>query len=62
MDPISAAIVSGLVAGATRVSADALSDAYSALKTMITRRFGGDSGLANAIEAVERAPESQSRQ
>jgi hypothetical protein len=29
---------------------------------MITRRFGGDSGLANAIEAVERAPESQSRQ
>jgi hypothetical protein len=62
MDPISAAIISGLVAGATRVSADALSDAYSALKTMITRRFGGDSGLTNAIEAVERAPESQARQ
>jgi hypothetical protein len=62
MDPISAAIVAGLLAGATKVSADAVFEAYSALKATIKRRFGSDSDLARAVEAVERAPQSKPRQ
>ena len=56
MDPISAAIVAGLLAGATKVSSDILFEAYSALKGTIKRRFGSDSELARAVEAVARAP------
>jgi hypothetical protein len=62
MDPISAAIVAGLLAGATKVSSDILFEAYSALKGTIKRRFGSDSELARAVEAVERAPQSKPRQ
>jgi hypothetical protein len=61
MDPISAAIIAALIAGATKVGERALNDAYSGLKTLILRKFGGNSELALSVEAVERAPDSEAR-
>jgi hypothetical protein len=59
MDPISAAIIGALIAGATKVSERALNDAYSGLKTLIERRFGSTSELVQAVDAVERDPNSE---
>jgi hypothetical protein len=61
MDPITAAIVAGLAAGATKVSTSAILDAYAGLKAAIARKFGAESEVAKAVEGVEARPDSDAR-
>ena len=65
MDPITAAIVTALVAGVTAGMTDAgkkaIVDAYDGLKTVIKARFGGQSKLAEAITSLESTPDSEGR-
>lgn len=66
MDPVSTALIATSAAvattGLTEVGKTALLDAYTALKTKITQRFGHKHPIVNAIEAVEAKPTSQGRQ
>jgi hypothetical protein len=59
MEPITTAIVSAIVAGAAAsaqgVVSQAVSDAYSALKTLIVERYQ----RANAVAKIEEDPESE---
>ena len=54
MDPIST-IVTALVAGATAsakdTASDAIKDAYSGLKSIIKKKFGGDAMAESTLEA-----------
>ena len=66
MDPITAAIVAALSAGAisglTETSKTAITDAYARLKTLLTKKFGSESEVVHAVDAVEAKPESAGRQ
>lgn len=66
MDPVSAAIIAGLAAGvaggATEVGKNVMVDAYSALKAALKQKFGVDSDLADAVENLEKKPDSAGRQ
>lgn len=66
MDPVSTALIATsaavTTAGLTEVGKTALLDAYAALKTKITQRFGHKHPIVDAIEAVETKPTSQGRQ
>ena len=63
MEPITttvvAAIVAGAVAGAKNVATSAISDAYAALKTLITKKYESANPAVVAVEAaVEAKPDS----
>jgi hypothetical protein len=66
MDPITTAIVAAVVAGVTtgggEVVQQGVVDAYSALKKLITDKFGANSDVADAVTKVEQDPQSQARQ
>jgi hypothetical protein len=66
MDPIMTAIVAALSAGAasgaTDVAKKAIADGYAGLKSLISKKFGGGSGVTNAIEKFEETPDSPTRQ
>ncbi len=66
MDPITAAIAAALSAGAisglTETSKTAIADAYTRLKTMLTKKFGGESDVVHAVHEVEAKPDSAGRQ
>ena len=66
MDPITAAIVAalaaGVAAGATEVGKKVIVDAYDALKAALKKKFGADSDLAEAVEKLEKKPDSAGRQ
>lgn len=66
MDPITTAIVggimSGLAAGATSTVTTAIKDAYNVFKGMLAGSFGPDSLLLESISALERNPESTESQ
>ena len=66
MDPITAAIVAALSAGAlsglTETSKTAITDAYARLKTLLTKKFGGESEVVHAVNGMEAKPESAGRQ
>ena len=63
MDPISAAIIAAVVAGATAGLTDtakkAIGDAYEGFKGLLKQRFGGDSKVVQAVEQVEADPTSE---
>ena len=65
MDPITAAIVAALSAGAisglTETSKTAITDAYARLKTLLSKKFGGESEVVHAVDAVEAKPDSAGR-
>ena len=61
MDPITAALVAALAAGATEVGKTAVVDAYNGVKALIKRKFG-QTELPEAIEKLEKRPESKGRQ
>ena len=65
MDPITAATVAAISAGAigglTDVSKTALTDAYSKLKALLVKRFGRESDVVQAVEQVEAKPASDAR-
>jgi internalin A len=55
MDPITGAIVAGLVSGAAE---DLAAQAYQTLTAAIKKKHGKDSDLAEAVEKLEQRPES----
>ncbi|MCG3207292.1 MAG: hypothetical protein FOGNACKC_00892 [Anaerolineae bacterium] len=66
MDPISAALIGGLAVGVASGLTDTgkklIIDAYDALKAALRQKYGVDSELANAVEQLEKKPDSNSRQ
>jgi len=67
MEPITAAIVAALLAGAaagtTEVGKNALVDAYKSLKGLLAKKFGEKKKeLPEAVAALEANPESKGRQ
>lgn len=65
MDPITAAIIgavaSGLAAGTTDTAKKVVADAYEGLKSLIKRKFGSESKVAQAVAYVEANPQSEAR-
>ncbi|HVF59672.1 MAG TPA: hypothetical protein VNJ70_07680 [Thermoanaerobaculia bacterium] len=61
MEPITTALIAAAVAGVAKMGEQAIADAYSGLKSLIRRKFGSDSEVAKAVEAVEAKPESEGR-
>jgi hypothetical protein len=65
MDPITAAIVTavsaGAVSGITEASKIAIADAYNKLKALLTKKFGGESDVVRAVDQVEAKPDSAGR-
>ena len=65
MDPITTAIVTALSAGAealqTQSRQQAVTDSYSKLKGLLTKKHGASSDVVQAITQLETKPESQGR-
>jgi HetE-like protein len=63
MDPITAAIVAALAAGAlsgvTEVGKNLLVDAYNGLKAKLKERLGEQSRVVKSVEFLEGAPDSE---
>ena len=57
MDPITTAIVAA-VAG---ISSSAIKDGYNALKSALKKKFGEKSDLVDAIDGLEKKPDSEGR-
>jgi disulfide oxidoreductase YuzD len=62
MDPVTAAILTAIGAGAAKVGTTALTDAYEGLKAALRRRFGGESPVVRAVDDLEARPDSAARQ
>ncbi len=66
MDPITAAIVAALAAGAvsglTETGKTAIIDAYKKLKDLLAGKFGARSEVVQAVDQLETKPESAGRQ
>jgi hypothetical protein len=65
MDPITiiaTAVVAGAAAASKDVAAQAVRDAYAGLKALIVRRFGGEADVEDAVQGVEKKPESDARE
>ncbi len=58
MDTITTAIIAGLAG----ISKDAIKDSYNALKGACKKKFGETSDLAEAIDKLEKKPDSEGRQ
>ena len=65
MDPITAAIIAALAAGAASgagdVAKNALIDGYNGLKSLIHRKFGSESKIAQAVTALQDSPASEGK-
>jgi hypothetical protein len=57
MDPITTAII----AAAADLSSTLVKDSYAGLKTLIVKKWGAKSPVADAVEAVEKKPDSEAR-
>ena len=57
MDPITTAIVAALA----NLSKDAIKDGYSALKVALQKKFGDKSDLVDAVDKLEKKPDSEGR-
>jgi hypothetical protein len=70
VDPITASILAaatagiaaGVAGGATEVAQKAIVDAYNALKAKLIDRFDRSGEIAQAVESLEKNPESEGRQ
>jgi hypothetical protein len=56
-----AALSPGAVAGATDTAKSAIADAYEGLKSLLKKKFGHDSDVAEAIDMLEAKPDSDAR-
>jgi hypothetical protein len=63
MDPITAAIVAalaaGAVSGATKLAEQAIADAYGKLKELLGKKYGGKSKVVKAVKELEANPKSE---
>ena len=57
MDPITTAIVAALA----NLSKDAIKDSYGALKLALKKKIGSESDLVDAIDNLEKKPDSEGR-
>jgi hypothetical protein len=66
MDPVTAAILAALTEGATsgltEVAKNSLTESYKKLKEMLFQKFGHQSSLPQAVNALEKQPDSENRQ
>ena len=66
MEPVTTAIIAALIAGAasgvTEAAKKAISDGYSGLKALISKKFGSNSGVSDAVAQLEATPDSPKRQ
>jgi hypothetical protein len=60
-ETIVAALLAGSATGATDAAKKAVADAYAGLKSLIQKKFGGDSEAAVAIDKLEKDPNSEGR-
>ena len=58
MDPITTAIIAALA----NLSKDVIKDGYNALKAALKKKFGSESDLVDAVEGLEKKPDSKARQ
>jgi flagellar motor component MotA len=58
MDVITTAIIAALAA----LSKDAIKDSYNALKSALKKKFGSNSDIVDAVEELEKKPDSKGRQ
>ncbi len=58
MDPITSAIVLGI---AGNFATDAVKAGYKALKDALTKKYGADSDLVEAVNKLEQKPNSEAR-
>lgn len=58
MDIITTAIIAALAA----LSKDAIYDSYNALKSALKKKFGSESDVIDAVERLEKKPDSEGRQ
>jgi hypothetical protein len=64
MDPITvivSAVVAGAAASAKDAVAQAVKDGYAGLRALIVRKFGQKADVGDAVEGVERKPNSEAR-
>lgn len=57
MDIITTAIIAALA----NLSKDAIKDSYDALKSALKKKFGSDSDVVDAVEGLEKKPDSEGR-
>ena len=57
MDPITTAIVAALAS----LSKNVISDSYNVLKITLKKKFGSESDLIDAVEKLEKKPDSEGR-
>jgi hypothetical protein len=57
MDPITTALVAGLA----KLAEPAIKDAYNGLKAIIEKKFGAHHEIVQAVENLEKRPESAGR-
>jgi hypothetical protein len=57
MDPITTAIIAALA----NLSTNAIKDGYEALKTILKKKFSDKRDLLNAVETLEKRPDSAAR-
>jgi len=66
MEPVTAAIIAALSAGAasgaTDIAKKALVDGYGGLKALISKKIGNNSDVADAMEKLQAEPDSHGRQ
>ncbi|MEA3275574.1 MAG: hypothetical protein U9Q81_09875 [Pseudomonadota bacterium] len=55
-------LLTAILGALAKLSDTAVRDAYQALKGLIRKKFGTDSGLSEAVDAVEKKPDSRARQ
>jgi len=61
MDPVTlivTALVAGAAAGAGDTATQAIKDAYAAFKSLIKKKFAGNSAAEGAVEKLEKSPEA----
>lgn len=54
-------ITTAIVTAIANLSKDAIKDSYNALKAALKNRFGEESDLVDAVEQLEKKPESEAR-
>jgi hypothetical protein len=58
MDPVTAAILAAIAAGAAKVATEVVPDLYGSLKALLSRKFGDQNPVIKAVDAVEADQES----
>jgi hypothetical protein len=58
MDPLTAAILAAVAAGAAKVATEVVPDLYRGLKALIKSKFGEQNAVSEAVDEVEADPES----